>query len=98
MVIFISGYIQRIYQVPSTQALTIACLSFIPTGDVTWYRNDTRIDIDGYLYSVSQRVTTFTASAYESTLMVRDDPVKDIIGRYSCGISGSQRSITIQGI
>ena len=98
-IIILTGYISGFNRVRSTEGLTLTCASYseVPTG-IVFYRNNTRINVDGFIYSVSQRVTNFATTSYETTLLVRGDPVRDIIGRYSCGLTeGQGRHIIIQG-
>ena len=98
-ILILTGYISRFNRVQSTEGLTLTCASYseVPT-EIAFYKNNTRISVDGFMYSVSQRVTNFATTSYETTLLVRGDPEEDIIGRYSCGLTGGRRShITIQG-
>ena len=95
----LTGYISGFNRVRSTEGLTLTCASYngVPIG-IVFYKNNTRISLDGFIYSVSQRVTNFATTSYETTLLVRGDPVRDIIGRYTCGgLTGGRRNITIQG-
>ena len=93
----------NIYTVPSDQILTIICQTRdAPPTNLYWYLNDTLINIDRNVFTVSQRVTNYTSSSYDNMLLV-DYKQGNAVGTYHCNVSnhyGTSKSsvISIQGI
>ena len=89
--------IRQVNSGTSHTAKIICTSQTVPPTNITWFRNDEILDIDGNSTEMTVSVNNRRSSYFDITLTIIYDFPDSVVGTYTCQIANDIKRIEFQG-